>query len=259
MVLRESLLSRISRSADAVERFFSSPTVSAVTFWIILLYGASLRLVYRLMSNGKILRDEYTYLKRIAVAAEAGLQNSTSPNFLIFLGTVFYRNPEQTELLLRGINFAASLALIVVAYFLGREVFNGRWAGLVTMLFAAITPDLVRFGCSMMREPLYLLIFALLLLQCVLYWKSPSCVRALFCCLLSLMGLWARYEGAELFFFLPLTLFTGVLLRRFPLRTALTGLAVFLSGSFLFILLFLLLLPVYYQKVWLKFTTHLPG
>jgi 4-amino-4-deoxy-L-arabinose transferase-like glycosyltransferase len=112
------------------------------------------------------------------------------------------------ETALHTLNMLYAMLWVWIMFFLCRDVFDNDKAGLLGMTIAAFNPYSIRMACQILREPLYILFFTLAL-WCAVKIIRQHCTNLLYPALLgmlTILGFYTRFEGAEIALFLPLAI-----------------------------------------------------
>ena len=190
-------------------RFLQDPKSRKTLFWSLFGVGVLLRLGYYFLNSGYYHRDEAAYLQQMQIAREWGIFSCSNVNYLIFLGSLF--PPWLAEYAVRCYNLLCSCLTMILMYFLCKNISGRSVWGVAGLFLIALNPAEIRASCTMLREPFFVLVYTVVLLTCVCYlqgkmkWSAP-----VICGIFSVWGMWARYEGLELYAFFPLALLFGI-------------------------------------------------
>lgn len=192
-----------------------------VTVFLLLVVGMGLRLAYRGMVE-RPERDEISYIAMVEEVAASGEEAEPGmQRALIYAGLTISRLGFDVELGLRCFNLTCSFLWLVMMYFLGKAVFSSPEAGLVCLALAACNPYMIRMGGLIMREPLYLLVFSSGLFCAIQIVRGIDIGGyAILLGVLTVLGVWSRYEGIELLILIPVAVIFRII---YILRDKLPG------------------------------------
>lgn len=200
----------------------------------LLIIGLGLRLTYWTIRE-RPPRDEKVYIQtveKINTGDQDWIKKSGYiPPLMPYIASNVCNLGVSPETALHTLNMIYAMLWVLVMFFLCRDVFDDDKAGLLGMTFAAFNPYSVRMACQILREPLYMLLFTLALWCAVKVIRNHS-VNLLYPALLGMLtvlGFYARIEGAEIVLFLPLAIVIILLRHKWQyFRRCLNNLAIYL-------------------------------
>ena len=223
-----------------------SPRQVVLFIILLLVIGGGLRYGYWKMCYRNA-KDEQKYIK-IVERLNHGKDIKRTRLMSVIAHLVCYQCSSSPEKTLRVLNFLYSLAWLLVIFYLCQDIFADRKMGLVGMAFATCNPYSIRMSCQILREPLYMLIFTTALWVSVKLIKSNRyTLYPIFLGAFVVLGGYTRYEGIEIFIFLPLACGIAYFKLKHPLRV----LAYSLICYFLSLILFYSIL-INYDKSFLE-------
>lgn len=116
------------------------------------------------------------------------------------------------------LSFLASCLLLLLSYGIAKIIFNNRLYALLTMILVAFHPTLIDLGARIIRDGLYLFIFALIIYLLLLSYKKGKLKYYFLAGVLCPIGLYTRKEGLELFFMLAITFAALIYVSEMNLR-----------------------------------------
>ena len=174
--------------------------------------GLGLRCGYWMMRD-RPPRDERFYVQTVEKMTinDDSWKKDYGSNFgplMPSLATMIAKLGFEPETALHTLNMVYSMLWVLIMFFLCRDVFDNDKAALLGMMLAVFNPYSIRMSCQILREPLYILIFAVSLWLAVRFIKNQgmNLLYPLLLAVLTMLGFLTRYEGIEISLFLPLAI-----------------------------------------------------